>query len=110
MSVQIIDRRAVLKGAFAASFGLAFSPRGWAQGIERDRTEWYRHAKFGMFIHWGPYSQASVEASWSGRAAMELVSFDQYRLFFLAASCVCLEKTPQNNSVIDVCSGFQCAG
>jgi len=29
-----------------------------------DRTIWYRNAKFGMFIHWGPYSQASVEASW----------------------------------------------
>jgi alpha-L-fucosidase len=29
-----------------------------------DRTSWYREAKFGMFIHWGPYSLASVEASW----------------------------------------------
>jgi alpha-L-fucosidase len=29
-----------------------------------DRTEWYREAKFGMFIHWGPYSLASVEPSW----------------------------------------------
>lgn len=29
-----------------------------------DRTAWYREAKFGMFIHWGPYSLASVEASW----------------------------------------------
>jgi alpha-L-fucosidase len=28
------------------------------------RYAWYREAKFGMFIHWGPYSQASVEASW----------------------------------------------
>jgi alpha-L-fucosidase len=31
---------------------------------ETDRTAWYREAKFGMFIHWGPYSVASVEASW----------------------------------------------
>ena len=29
-----------------------------------ERTRWYRDAKFGMFIHWGPYSLASVEASW----------------------------------------------
>jgi alpha-L-fucosidase len=29
-----------------------------------DRTRWFRDAKFGMFIHWGPYSLASVEASW----------------------------------------------
>ena len=31
---------------------------------EDERTAWYRDAKFGMFIHWGPYSLASVEASW----------------------------------------------
>src|SRR5690348_7351230 len=31
---------------------------------EDQRTAWYRDAKFGMFIHWGPYSLASVEASW----------------------------------------------
>jgi alpha-L-fucosidase len=29
-----------------------------------DRTAWFRDAKFGLFIHWGPYSLASVEASW----------------------------------------------
>jgi alpha-L-fucosidase len=27
-------------------------------------TQWYRDAKFGLFIHWGPYSVAGVEASW----------------------------------------------
>src|SRR5437763_2435918 len=31
---------------------------------EDQRTARYREAKFGMFIHWGPYSLASVEASW----------------------------------------------
>jgi len=35
-----------------------------AQKADEDRTAWYREAKFGMFIHWGPYSLASVEASW----------------------------------------------
>jgi alpha-L-fucosidase len=30
-----------------------------------DRLAWYREAKFGLFIHWGPYSAAGVEASWS---------------------------------------------
>ena len=34
------------------------------QNGEAERTAWYRAAKFGMFIHWGPYSLASVEASW----------------------------------------------
>jgi alpha-L-fucosidase len=37
---------------------------GGAQESEADRTAWYRAAKFGMFIHWGAYSVASVEASW----------------------------------------------
>lgn len=30
--------------------------------VERSRR--FNDAKFGMFIHWGPYSLASVEASW----------------------------------------------
>jgi len=38
-------------------------PKG-AQKLEDARTAWYREAKFGMFIHWGPYAVASVEASW----------------------------------------------
>ena len=33
-------------------------------GSETEKTAWYREAKFGMFIHWGAYSVASVEASW----------------------------------------------
>jgi Alpha-L-fucosidase len=32
-----------------------------AADIAQDRTAWYREAKFGMFIHWGPYSVASIE-------------------------------------------------
>jgi len=43
--------------------GEAALPPG-AQQSEAERTAWYREAKFGMFIHWGAYSVASVEASW----------------------------------------------
>jgi alpha-L-fucosidase len=32
--------------------------------LAEDRLRWYRAAKFGLFIHWGPYSVAGVEASW----------------------------------------------
>ncbi len=31
---------------------------------ERDRRRRFDDAKFGMFVHWGPYSVAGVEASW----------------------------------------------
>ncbi len=31
---------------------------------DANRLDWFREAKFGMFIHWGPYSVAGIEASW----------------------------------------------
>src|SRR6202451_1735057 len=64
MSAYSQDRRRFLKVALAGCC-IPFLPRpGWANTIACDRTTWYGGAKFGMFIHWGPYSQASVEASW----------------------------------------------
>jgi alpha-L-fucosidase len=64
MSAYSHDRRDFIKLALAAS-SFSFAPGlGLAFGAEEDRTSWYRNAKFGMFIHWGPYSLASVEASW----------------------------------------------
>ena len=58
------NRRQFLKSALSASCLPLLPYRALAQSGEADRTAWYRKAKFGMFIHWGPYSQASVEASW----------------------------------------------
>ena len=29
-----------------------------------DRLDWYLQAKFGLFLHWGAYAAAGVEASW----------------------------------------------
>ena len=58
------NRRQLLKYGLAAS-AVPFLPRiGSGETLGFDRTTWYRNAKFGMFIHFGPYSQASVEASW----------------------------------------------
>ncbi len=37
----------------------------YSDEINGDRLAWYRQARFGMFIHWGPYSLAGVEASWA---------------------------------------------
>jgi alpha-L-fucosidase len=64
MSAFPSRRRQFLKSALAAST-LPFLPRmAFGMASEEARTAWYRDAKFGMFIHWGPYSLASVEASW----------------------------------------------
>ena len=32
--------------------------------MKNKRLEWYLNAKFGLFIHWGAYAVAGVEASW----------------------------------------------
>ncbi len=50
--------------AFLLAAELALSQALTPSSSEEQRTQWYRDAKFGMFIHWGPYSLASVEASW----------------------------------------------
>lgn len=63
MSAYIPNRREFLKLAIAGSCVPGFS-RLACEAQAYDRTTWYRNAKFGMFVHWGPYSQASVEASW----------------------------------------------
>src|SRR3979411_1005313 len=64
MSAYIYPRRQFLQLALAAS-ALPLLPSAAFSSIFADeRTAWYRNAKFGMFIHWGPYSLASVEASW----------------------------------------------
>jgi alpha-L-fucosidase len=58
------SRRDFLKLALAASSPPLLPSFGFGSVFNDERTAWYRAAKFGMFIHWGPYSLASVEASW----------------------------------------------
>lgn len=64
MSAYNYSRRQFLQLALAASASPLLPFAASASIFEDDRTAWYRNAKFGMFIHWGPYSLASVEASW----------------------------------------------
>ena len=64
MNTAASDRRSFLKSTLAACSIPVLRHLSWANEAGYDRTAWYRQAKFGMFIHWGPYSQASVEASW----------------------------------------------
>ena len=37
-----------------------------SQGLHSDnRLNWWREARFGMFVHWGPASVNGIEISWS---------------------------------------------
>jgi alpha-L-fucosidase len=63
-NIGVATRRQFIKLALAAS-SLSLLPDLASSSVFADeRTAWYRAAKFGMFVHWGPYSVASVEASW----------------------------------------------
>ncbi len=65
MSAYFVQRRDFLRLALGATTLPLLSKLSFASSyLEDERTDWYRAAKFGMFIHWGPYSLASVEASW----------------------------------------------
>jgi alpha-L-fucosidase len=71
MSAQV-DRRSFLRSSLAAASLPLLGPVAFAgfhsasdpDANKNRRTARFRAAKFGMFIHWGPYSVASVEASW----------------------------------------------
>jgi alpha-L-fucosidase len=56
-----------LKALFAIGIvTFALSPRLAAQKVaDAERIEWFQRDKFGMFIHWGPYSYLAGE--WNGR-------------------------------------------
>jgi alpha-L-fucosidase len=64
VSAYSASRRDFIRLALAASSFPFMRNPGLGASLANDRTRWYRDAKFGMFIHWGPYSLASVEASW----------------------------------------------
>jgi alpha-L-fucosidase len=64
MAAQVMARREFLRLAGGFCSLPLFSKLCFAMTSGDERTAWYRNAKFGMFIHWGPYSLASIEASW----------------------------------------------
>jgi alpha-L-fucosidase len=64
MSAYIASRRQFLCRSLATATLPLLPQLAFGEGSEDTRTAWYRTAKFGMFVHWGPYSLASVEASW----------------------------------------------
>ncbi len=59
-----VTRRGFLAGVAASSLPFARSLDAISVAPEEERIRWQRQAKFGMFVHWGPYSVAGVEASW----------------------------------------------
>jgi alpha-L-fucosidase len=62
------------------AIALAVQARSFcALSTATDQLAWQREAKFGMFIHWGPYSVAGVEASWPIMTPTGEISEAEYR-------------------------------
>ena len=75
---MVCSRRAFVAGLGAAALGAQMRPLRLLAGAA-DRLAWHREAKFGMFIHWGPYSVAGVEASWPIMTPSGEISEAEYR-------------------------------
>jgi alpha-L-fucosidase len=63
-------RRALAVSLSALTLTLAFQLRAQTSApqqpiTEAERIQWFQHDKFGMFIHWGPYSALAGE--WKGQ-------------------------------------------
>jgi alpha-L-fucosidase len=67
-----------LAGGLALSWGesavLAAAPGDAPQNAAR--LEWWREARFGMFIHWGPVSLKGTEISWSRGVEIPVAEYD----------------------------------
>jgi alpha-L-fucosidase len=60
--------------SFAESTALAAAPASGPQNAAR--LEWWRQARFGMFIHWGPVSLKGTEIGWSRGAEIPIAEYD----------------------------------
>lgn len=69
---------------FAASSLLCMSPSVYAQDKQKDdsRLDWWRDARFGLFIHWGPVSLKGTEIGWSRDREIPAAVYDNlYKQF-----------------------------
>src|SRR5512138_1190662 len=61
------------------------SAAAWGQestAQREKRLEWWREARFGMFIHWGPISIKGTEIGWSRGREVPVAEYDNlYKQF-----------------------------
>ena len=71
---------ALLAGVSADQVGPPGMPPGAAPNAAR--LEWWREARFGMFIHWGPVSIKGTEIGWSRGGEIPIEEYDNlYKQF-----------------------------
>src|SRR4051794_8448635 len=73
-------KRYFLLPALLAAFAAAQPSRGPLPANQR--TQWFREAKFGMFIHWGPYSVLGRHEWARNMFQIPQADYDQYSRAF----------------------------
>jgi len=64
------------------TLGYAQSPRPETEQERDERMKWWREARFGMFIHWGPVSLKGTEIGWSRGKEVPIEEYDNlYKQF-----------------------------
>jgi len=82
MNEKALMKASMLVGALAGS--LALNLGGWTARAAAPasapqngaRLEWWREARFGMFVHWGPVSLKGKEISWSRGTEIPIAEYD----------------------------------
>ncbi|GAH74855.1 unnamed protein product, partial [marine sediment metagenome] len=65
-----------------ATLGYAQSPGPETEQERDERMKWWREARFGMFIHWGPVSLKGTEIGWSRGKEVPIEEYDNlYKQF-----------------------------
>jgi alpha-L-fucosidase len=67
--------------AHFASQWLLTTQQGHPDAIDI-RMDWWKDARFGMFIHWGPVSQLETEIGWSRGSTWPIATYDSQYLTF----------------------------
>jgi alpha-L-fucosidase len=80
-----VDIKRVFPSLLALMFiglGMCSDPREQEILAITSRLAWWREARFGMFIHWGPISLKGTEIGWSRWAEVPIEEYDQlYKRF-----------------------------
>ncbi len=54
----------------------------YSQSNPNNRLDWWKEARYGMFIHWGPVSLKGTEIGWSRGDKVPIEEYDQlYKSF-----------------------------
>lgn len=79
-AVWIVGCRLI--GAGLCLLLLVSTVRGAEAISDDDRLGWWREARFGMFIHWGPVSLTGEEIGWARGREIPIEEYDQLYLRF----------------------------